>query len=191
MEQSSITKDVAILVIGIAFGAIPWLLDKMGIEMPKGVYLGLLILSVLFIGGALINLEWIDKLPWPGNRRMSVGTGIVINLMLLAVLWVSVTGREKLDHPKSSANLEAVYGRQFSNEKVVLDGRNYIDCKFDNVTFRWDGRPWAMMNGAITGKKRLETFDGKIVDTVDVLKALQFLNPDFASDWHHLPPEPH
>jgi hypothetical protein len=36
--------------------------------------------------------------------------------------------------------LEEIRGKTFQNETVQIDGNAFIDCTFDNVTFRFDGK---------------------------------------------------
>ena len=35
--------------------------------------------------------------------------------------------------------LKSVYNKNFKNETVQLDGKRYVDCSFENVTFVWEG----------------------------------------------------
>ena len=39
----------------------------------------------------------------------------------------------------SDASLKQIYHQPFKNETVDLDGFDYVDCTFDNVTFRYNG----------------------------------------------------
>lgn len=39
----------------------------------------------------------------------------------------------------SNPNFEMVKGKKFYNERVVLDGKKYEDCTFENVTFVYNG----------------------------------------------------
>jgi hypothetical protein len=40
--------------------------------------------------------------------------------------------------------LEPIVGQTFQNTTVILDGKYYDDCTFKNVTFRWNGGPYAI-----------------------------------------------
>jgi hypothetical protein len=48
--------------------------------------------------------------------------------------WLILTSKEWKDYPKTE-----VVRQRFSHETVVLDGHDYINCTFDQVTFVYDG----------------------------------------------------
>ena len=73
MDQA-VGRDVWLLILGAVAGVLPWLLDKAGIEMPKPIYVGLLMLSVVLIGWALIDLRWIENLPALRSKRIALST---------------------------------------------------------------------------------------------------------------------
>jgi hypothetical protein len=50
MEDSGLAKDFALLVVGVGFGVLPWLLDKVGIEMPRPIYVLVGCLCILAMG---------------------------------------------------------------------------------------------------------------------------------------------
>jgi hypothetical protein len=116
----------------------------------------------------------------------------VVSLLALAVTWYVLYAVRSAAPPKpASVTLQEIVGQEFKNTKVVLDGYIYTDCTFENVTFRWDGGPSAVRGTRtkIIGTRRFESFNPSAVNTVDILDALGFLEPGFAADWKHLPPE--
>ena len=48
-------------------------------------------------------------------------------------------------------NLEHIEGRTFRRERVVLDGKRYLECTFDNVTFVYNGGPGELYQNEIIG----------------------------------------
>jgi hypothetical protein len=66
-------RDISILVLGVGLGVLPWLLDKVRVEMPQLLAMAFLFLSVVLIIGALIHLGWLKKLPYL-SLNVSIGT---------------------------------------------------------------------------------------------------------------------
>jgi hypothetical protein len=61
--------------------------------------------------------------------------------------------------------LKEIRGKTFKDETVQLDGNSFIDCTFDNVTFRFDGEaPFRFTNDHFTGKFSL-TSNNPVVKT--------------------------
>src|SRR5437899_10279366 len=82
-EADKQRKEIAGLVLGAVLGALPWLLDKVKVEMPAPlVYLSLFV-SVALIVWALINLGWLDGLPFC-SRKVSLGTAVLLCLGVVA-----------------------------------------------------------------------------------------------------------
>lgn len=90
-------------------------------------------------------------------------------------------------NPKET-KLELITGQNFKNETVLLDGKSYHNCTFDNVTFRWNGGPFSIFRGTVIGHRRIEVHDQKVVDTIDMLQSLELLEATFGADWKHIPP---
>lgn len=56
MDSADITKDIALLVIGAAIGLLPWLLDKVEIEMPKYIAVSLSVCAIVALAWGLSNI---------------------------------------------------------------------------------------------------------------------------------------
>src|SRR5205814_1611969 len=51
-----------------------------------------------------------------------------------------------------------IQDRDFENEKIELDGKNFQSCRFRNVTFVFRGKhPFSLSNNALTRPLFLET----------------------------------
>ena len=80
--------------------------------------------------------------------------------------------------------LEKIKGHAYKKEIVVLDGKFFHECTFEEVTFRYQGQPFNFVNCSVNGATRLETQNQAVFGTIAMLKFLQFLNQDFATSWN-------
>jgi|GEM_PF-4642534 len=143
MEDTGFAKDIALLVLGAVAGLAPWLLDKVGIEMPKPIYIGLLLLSAVLVGWALNSLGWIEKIPIFREKRIPLSTGVIGGLVLSFSAWLLVRGsgaETKYDYRKWQSDKNEVISRKaYLNEAVELDGKTFDHCTFTNVTIVYHG----------------------------------------------------
>ncbi len=109
--------------------------------------------------------------------------------------WERVLGAvRKLRGPRDAAwavrHLRRVANQKYERTTVRLDGKNFENCHFKEVTFRWDGGDFAF-NGTLEGGVRFETRHKTASITVDVLKALHLLGgergTEFSDSWRRLP----
>lgn len=87
--EENVSKEIALLVLGAVIGVVPWLLDKMGIELPKPMYRVLLVISVLLIWWALARLRWIDRIPGIDTIKISLANAL-LSAVALILLWLSI-----------------------------------------------------------------------------------------------------
>jgi hypothetical protein len=109
------------------------------------------------------GLLWLFSTPW----WMPAAIIGVLTLLLVAYLfWLgkdstSSTRKAGINTPASASSwiqqkfptsdwekpLTPVYREAFKNETVQLDGKNFVECSFENVTFLYQGtRSFQMMN---------------------------------------------
>jgi hypothetical protein len=63
-------------------------------------------------------------------------------------------------------------GKTYKNETVQIDGNDFIDCTFDNVTFRFDGEaPFRFTNDHFQGKFGLTSNNPVVKSTMALLGA--------------------
>ena len=86
-----------------------------------------------------------------------------------------------------SAPLKEIYGQFISNRIVDIDGNSYYNCKFSNVTIRYGGGEYEMNNVTFFGVNRFETPNRFINGTVEILKIMGFLSPEFSRSYEPLP----
>lgn len=91
--------------------------------------------------------------------------------------------------PKANTALTEVVGHTFQNATVVVDGKRFRNCTLVNCTIRWNGGPFFLDTVHVGGPKRFETQSPQITETIDLLKALGFLETEFAGSWEHKPAE--
>jgi hypothetical protein len=91
MEDSGLAKDFALLVVGVGFGVLPWLLDKVGIEMPRPIYVLVGCLCILAMGWAFATLDLLDKIQLLKNRPVPLSKGIVAAFALAMLALRSAT----------------------------------------------------------------------------------------------------
>lgn len=68
--------------------------------------------------------------------------------------------------------LRLIENQTFMNETVPLDGFHYRKCRFENVTFVWNGTGPSIMESNIFGKVRLKTSDYRITNTLALLQGM-------------------
>jgi hypothetical protein len=73
--------------------------------------------------------------------------------------------------------LEPVVNKEFRNQEVELDGKNFVDCRFINVTYRYNGTmPVQMSDCTLPGGPReyiLQTDNPLIMVTHELVNALR------------------
>jgi hypothetical protein len=174
------TKDLALLVLGGVIGFTPWLLDKAEIEMPKRAYVGFLFISVLLVWWALARLNWIGMIPLLRGRTLSLSNTVlacVVVAVLFTIILVTYGKRNKMSEENfGDIPLQGVNDKLFLNETVILDGKSYADCTFQNVTFVFNGTSrFAFSHNRIIGPFALQTDNAAVAWTTIWLKGLGLL----------------
>jgi hypothetical protein len=78
---------------------------------------------------------------------------------------------------------ERIVGKKFSNQRVLLDGRSFLDCEFSNVTLVYNGTtPIQLRNNRIRGAIRYDSDNPAVVATILMLNAMREFRPDFKLD---------
>jgi uncharacterized membrane protein (Fun14 family) len=116
---------------------------------------------------------FVDALGYWPVAMLAVGVVLIVLFLLQAF---GVIGG-------SSKTLERITQRVFDNETVEVDNRNFEDCTFNNVIFRYRGGNFAFARANITGTKGFEASDLWVTGTVNLLNVLDFLEPNFAVSW--------
>jgi hypothetical protein len=131
MELSGIAKDIALLVAGIVFGVFPWLLDKVGIEIPRPVYVVIGYACILGMWWAFSTLDLLGHIPSLNNHNVSVSKLIVLCIAIgIFVLWTVKTmprGAEHLIKTPTSVRLQFNEPQTFP---VIVDQNNMFKTTY-------------------------------------------------------------
>lgn len=97
-------------------------------------------------------------------------------LLILSVvifLWLAVPQLWK-----KIRGLETVFGKHFVNQVVMLDGRRYINCIFENCRLRWNGDAFVIDKCRFVGKSFYEFRHDVATTTIDLLNYSNLLVKD-------------
>jgi hypothetical protein len=86
-----------------------------------------------------------------------------------AAIQVQVETQEPFRTDDWDKPLEKQFRIKFKNETVLLDGFEFIECTFDNVTFKYQGTKPFRFTGKTSGNSRKVTTDNKIVGQAFIL----------------------
>jgi hypothetical protein len=154
------TRDIELLVLATVLGVAPWLLDKLGVTMPRSAYLSMLVIAVLLAAWAIVRLRWIEKVWFLRGRTIATSNASVWLMAIVCVVVLTVRKppfQPYVDIPLSS--LEQVIDKRFSDETIDVDGKNFERCTFTNVTLR--------IHGAKTTSFRFNRFFGTVTLATD------------------------
>lgn len=129
--------------------------------------------------------------PMPSDNRgrsfLASYWPMLVTALLAVLMWAAV-GFDYYDrhHPSmwDLNSMAKVYGKTFQHETVNLDGHAFMDCVFQDVTFHWNAdQPTYISRGKVSGNTKFDTSSQHVVGTVEVLRALNLLTPEFAETW--------
>ena len=90
---------------------------------------------------------------------------------------------------------EVVVGHKFVNERVVLDGKSYRTCTFENVTFVYEGRaPFDFIQNSVKGSINVDVGASQSLSNLTMfMKAIGMIAPSSAIVLgpERLPYDPH
>jgi hypothetical protein len=95
-------------------------------------------------------------------------------------LWGSEPQKQGFSVWPDPYNPIMVLGRTFRNEKVLIDGHSYRDCKFYNVTFLYNGTTPIQITHSEIGSTWVESENPAVIGTFILLRSIGFLREDIA-----------
>jgi len=114
-----------------------------------------------------------------GNHLWKEGVAIKkypILLLIAIGLTATLTWRFAPRSPAriydQNAKLELVADKHFFNEEVVLDGKDFQECRFTNVTFFYKGSLCSMSHCTIEGDFFIRLGDPRFENVVGLIKGL-------------------
>jgi hypothetical protein len=119
----------------------------------------------------------------PNIGYILAGTAIGVGLLAYAV---DLSDRFGWFRPPRN-QLEHIYSRTYSNEVVIIDRKDFVNCIFNNVTFHHDGGNYAFDNATITGTITLETDNDDVSNAIWFLKYLDSKSPGLLAAWKKQP----
>jgi hypothetical protein len=151
-----------------ALGLTPYFLEKRWGIMPSWMVKAGGCLTSLAIAAALFHpLSWLLGKAFPG--QMTRGDVLAVGLLAFAcgagIEWWLTSARGFVYN--NDTKLGRVSRRTFKNEVVPLDGVEYIDCTFENVTFYYNGTTRiSLVSPNITTGPRFRTDNKSVVATL-------------------------
>jgi hypothetical protein len=149
--------------------------------------------SALFVAAIITAADQGVKLSSEMLSRFSVLIGspywafapLMLVLLATGILfsyemgWIGSGKQPKFAFSNKPAT-EIVQDRQFNNERVVIDGKSFRNCKFTNVTFVYNGTAsFDLIGTDIYGSRWFSSDNPAIIGTVILLKGIGF-NPEVA-----------
>ena len=82
---------------------------------------------------------------------------------------------------EKQTKLKEIRHRAFLNERLVLDGFHYRNCKFTNVTFEYNGTAMASFSeNELFGSQQFSTQSDIVWTTLAILKGFGHLGPNIS-----------
>lgn len=147
------------------------------------------IAGIMSIAG--VNLRSFGKSPMPtesqeltsqagGKRRTRLWTALGFSILSILLFGVDIYQRSnpKFEY-KETAKFDLVSHRHFINETVSLDGYEYSDCTFTNVTFQYNGTTAIRFHDNHFEGVWLKTQNSSVMGTVVLLKTVGLLPASF------------
>jgi hypothetical protein len=105
-------------------------------------------------------------------------------VLLFGSIVFSLIGWYRLEHRSNTEFVspeitQRIRSRVFRNQEVPLDGVEYSNCTFENVTFVYGGTgPTGLLNNTIRGTISLRLGSAPVAGTAAVLAGLRLLRSD-------------
>jgi hypothetical protein len=116
------------------------------------------------------------------SKYWLLGVGIIIFFIIfLPPFWNTIRG-----HKPKKQELEKIFNRHYRNETVVIDGKHFIDCIFENCTILWNGNNFTFDN-VQAGVFNFYTENDTVVSTLNLFKGLGVIDPNFAKNIRRVP----
>ena len=113
------------------------------------------------------------------TRQMILLSLVAGSLFMCALGWYRLSTRSST-YSSDMSKLKSVRGRVYINEEVPLDGFDYRNCTFTNVTFVYQGTGvFNVSSNTISGTRLIKSGSAAVMSTVALLKGLGILRADF------------
>jgi hypothetical protein len=143
---------------------------------------------------ALLGVDWEMVL---GRVSMnSRGRQILLLILIVGSLAMNAMGWYRFGSVLSSDEWnnyrkEAVVGKSFTQERVLLDGRSFSDCTFDKVTLVFNGTaPFDFVHNTLIPPIRVTSDNPAVRNTLDAAKEFERINRSMGAGTEGLLKEP-
>lgn len=157
----------------------------------KGIGIGGFILLV--IGGLIQNnfYNWLNVLllpVWGWLKTIFNQLHIpLVNLIgwfilllgLVVIIGLVIKVQSDINKEIKKHILELVVNKRFENQVIILDGKNFIDCAFENCTIEWKGEPYAFSNLKWKNLSFRFRENNQLVNAVGFMRAFKLLDVQF------------
>jgi len=164
-------QDYVLASFFAAVGVVPSLLKIKYGSIPQWVVkIGGCVTILALAAGLFEPLSGLLAKTLPGQMTRSDTLALILLAFAtgVAITWWSISPRGVIYN--NDTKLKRVAHRVFKNEVVPLDGMEYIDCTFENITFYYNGTTRiSLVSPNITGGPRFRTDNKSIVATLAFL----------------------
>lgn len=92
----------------------------------------------------------------------------------------AVAAKASLSFPddalQTGTTLIPVIGNTYTNETVIIDGRNFINCEFNGCTIQWNGNDFIFTTCLFHGAQKLVSSVPQVAGTMQLAKVCGLLN---------------
>ena len=80
------------------------------------------------------------------------------------------------DTQQDGTTLIPVIGNSYSNETIIIDGRNFINCEFNECTIQWNGNDFIFTTCIFNGIQKLVSPVPQVAGTMKLAQVCGLLN---------------
>lgn len=122
------------------------------------------------------------------TKRPSKTKYLVVLTAMVATMAISMVNLQRVNalevyRTLDERKLTLVSAKEFQNEKVELDGKNFEHCKFNHVTLVLKGRSnFALRNNEFAGGVWIDAANGPASQIVSLMKAMGMTDKNVSVD---------
>ena len=83
--------------------------------------------------------------------------------------------------------LEPIFNKHFKNDTLVIDGKSYMGCTFENCKLSYDGGKFIIAESHKNGSVGFTSNNDVVVRTIILLKSMGLLEENFAKRIQRVP----
>jgi len=131
------------------------------------------------LGAKFANSDWLFVLVIVLAITLASLFGVWSHKRLLRSVGALPTTPNSVTEAQPAPPLTPIRNHKYINEPVRIDGYDYADCEFENVTFQYDGGQFKIGRNSLTGKGHcLASEDPIVVRTISLASSLKLLDKE-------------